>query len=382
MNRIATRLCFVVLLGLPLMGSGCGDSDSTAPGTTAQADFSGMWRIDGEVLARRVCDRPIGTLIDGASLGMAQHGSVVQLFYEFEGIELAVDGSKATGGGTLGPDQTVQFDLRIVDDQLTGSIDITDMTMPCTEHSEISGTRESDPPSPGFEGNWEFALTRNETNCEGESTGGIDYFCEPVIVEGNGVSILDEDEGVIIGYGDNNHARLLRKSGGYELRMDLDLSGDELTGQFTNTDLTRDCYVHGPLTASRRDRSCDDPGDVGDFSGTWAWTVEEISNGCGLPIGPDCSEFVQEGNIVTITSDGIQGTVSGNTLSAMMQETLEGTVSLTATWELELSLDGTSFTGTNSVRISDSEDPESDCETIVALAGTRTTECVPVSEDR
>ena len=86
-------------------------------------------------------------------------------------------------------------------------------------------------------------------------------------------------------------------------------------------------------------------------------------------------EFVQQGNLVTIVSDGVFGIVSGNTLSASVSELLTDTVTLTVTWELELSSDGSSFTGTNTVGFADSQNPGEDCETVVNVSGTRTTTC-------
>ena len=85
-------------------------------------------------------------------------------------------------------------------------------------------------------------------------------------------------------------------------------------------------------------------------------------------------EFFQQGSTVIV--DGVPGVTSGNHYVAHAEEAISETVTLVIDYDLTLSSDGSSFSGTSSVSFQNSSDPESGCTMSWMLEGMRTDTCV------
>lgn len=369
MHRIRIALVISVLMVLFV---GCG-SDSSGPEGTATADFSGRWSTQLEVVGKRACEREVGTTRN-AILEIAQQGNVVVVLLESSTVDLAASGSRATGSATV-EDRGVEFDLRISGGELTGTLTISDPSVPCTQVESMTGSRANATPSREFRGDWDLEITITQSDCPGEEVGSKLQVCRSIDVRNSTISI-DEEGGVILGVGDGSSAELGRFSEDEWLRIDLTVSGNTLAGTIDIYDLVGQCSVRGSITGTKRSTACGEGGSGGDFAGYWSITPTVVTNTCGFPIGPDCLQFTQDGNTVAIPEDGLEGTVSGNTLTIRQQEALDATVTLTIDLTLQLSGDGNSFSGTQSITIVDSENPESACETTATMSGTRVTDCV------
>jgi len=366
-------------LALSFIFVGCG-SDSTGPGDTGPppADFSGNWALAGEVIARQVCDNNIGDTRDWNAV-ITQDGSTATI--SIGGgppTDLTVDGSTATGSKTDG--EMLDFALTITDGELGGTITATNNSIPCTEVWSVIGTRTNTAPSSDFEGSWDFdiTVTGESPNCDGGLIGSVDQVCLSIEVDGNTVSI-DDGEGIIAGVGDGNTAFLTRVSEGELLEVTITVSGNSISGVATFHDPVTQCEITSSISGTRRTTPCPPPpAPGGDFEGFWNITGEFITNTCGFEISPACSEFVQSGNTVTIVDDGLQGTVSGNTLT-IHEEIVDEIVKATIDIVIEISSDGNSISGTQSITVEDLTNPENSCAAVATMSGTRTSSCNPAS---
>jgi hypothetical protein len=180
---------------------------------------------------------------------------------------------------------------------------------------------------------------------------------------------------VILGVADGDTAELERFGAEEIVRVDLSVSGDELSGTVEVWDVQNECEIVGTIDGTRRSSACDDGGGSGNFDGYWNIVPTPISNGCDLPVEPDCDEFQQDGNTVHLFGSDLTGTVSGNTLTIHSEELVDETLTMIVDATVQLSQDGNSFSGTLSISYVDSANPEANCQTVAALAGSRTTAC-------
>jgi hypothetical protein len=155
------------------------------------------------------------------------------------------------------------------------------------------------------------------------------------------------------------------------IAMALTVSGDELGGtiSYCNVCPVDNCWEIYDVVGIR-----EPGGSTTDFSGFWNIGGTWISNECDWPLDPDCVQFVQTGDMVSIVDDGLEGTVDGNT--AILQDVIiAGSQTLTATLVLELAGDGNSFTGTTTIDLVDSKNPANDCTSVASSFGNRVSDC-------
>lgn len=496
------RLAFlggIFALTLSLAFVGCSD-DSSSPGEPGPvpSDFSGNWDMSGEVVARTVCDNEIGDTRDW-DVVITQEGdkATISLNGGAQTV-LTVVGNSATGSKTEG--EMLDFALTIANGVIDGTITASNSEVPCEEIWNVSATRTNDAPSADFAGNWDLVLEVVASNCDGEPVGATETICRVIQVNGNTVTIVDED-GLLSGVGDGDTVVVDRETSDETLAITLTVNGDAITGTVLSTDLQGDCQTTLSVVGTRRSEPCPPPAEPGDFAGTWMmyitvsasecadetpgaqfsqcmtvtvdgstitlddgsseglivgeiegnraelgrggnegnltvvleldgdeifgsatmeyfagscaeatvdydlegmrrstpcgesggpfagyWDVtgEFIKNECGFLINNTCSEFIQDGDYVYIDGEGLGGpggTVDGNVLR--IEEVFEdedGRFSMVI--EIELSNDGNSWEGTQTLSIEDFQNPELSCETIAALNGVRTDPCAPEEQNR
>lgn len=114
----------------------------------------------------------------------------------------------------------------------------------------------------------------------------------------------------------------------------------------------------------------------GAFNGFWMVDGEFTMNQCDFSFDPDCVQIIHVGDMASIEGEDLHGTVDGNTLTIHVEET-EGTASSTVDVVLVVANDGNSFTGTQTLTLTDSEFPEDDCVSAANISGTRTGDCSP-----
>lgn len=368
------RIACVSLTALVLLFSlitGCGDDDSTGP-SGPPADFSGRWDADAEVVSRAVCSREVGDL-NSFIVEIAQRGSEATLFFESATMTLAVAGSRATGTAEING-FVIEVDYTREGDELLGTFSLTDIEKQCTEVQSITATRLNAIAAPDFAGDWDLDIEIGSSGCGPETVGMIEEICRRIQVDSYSIWI-EEDDGVLLGIADGTDAMLERYTEDEWLRVQLTVAGNTLTGSISAWDPIEQCEERGTIDGARRSAPCGEAGTSGDWAGVWSWTVTPIENGCGLPLDDDCGEFFQEGSVVTV--DGVPGVTSGNRFVAHEEEALSETVTLVIDYDLTLSTDGKSFSGTSSVSFLDSSDPpELGCTTSWSLEGTRTDICV------
>lgn len=493
MFRRAAVLSVALALALSSLLMGC-ESDSTSPGEGGPSpmDFSGNWALSGEVTAKRVCDNEIGDTRNWDAV-ITQIGNIASITINGgQSTDLVVSGSNATGSKTEG--EMLDFALTLEAGELGGTITARNDVLPCTEVWALEGSRTNGAPSSDFSGSWDFDIAVTASGCVGDPVGTMELLCLRIDIDGNTVSIEDED-GTIAGVGDGDTAILTRTDAGESLEVTLTVSGNSISGQAVTFDFEDQCEVTQSISATKRNTPCQPPqssdefagswdmlisvvssdcfdeqvgenfgicmtatvqgsnislddgsseglitgtingdsaslsrsdtegnltvdleldgdevfgsatmnytsgdcagstvqysidgsrrdsacgsGSGGEFEGFWIITGEFITNECGFTINPDCSQFVQNGNTVSIVDEGLQGTVSGNTLTIHDEEVDELVGLVTIDIVAQLSGDGNSFTGTQTITLSDPEDSQNSCTSEAAITGTRTPSCVP-----
>jgi hypothetical protein len=231
-------------------------------------------------------------------------------------------------------------------------------------------------PSPAdFSGSWTLDLELVEIRtvfgraCANDV--GHQFAVDAVVTQNGSTATISFDGGPQVELTVNGSSATGIKPDGEALDIDLTISGGVLGGTIAICgDCTGDTCTEVYSVAGTRTPT----GSGGDFAGFWSYTLAWIANPCELKASPDCSEFVQNGDLVTIVNEGIQGTVVGNTLT--MQQVLNfNPLTITFDIVLEISGDGNSFTGTNTVTYEDSMNPENDCQSVASMSGTRVTGC-------
>lgn len=165
------------------------------------------------------------------------------------------------------------------------------------------------------------------------------------------------------------------KINGEHLVFALTILNGELGGTITALNTALPCEEVWTITGTRKV----DPPSEG-FGGFWNIDGEFITNECGFGNSPECTEIIQDGDMVSIPSEGLEGTVVGNT-ATMFEEIVIGTRALSFVIVFEISSDGNSLTGTNTVTSVDTANPEDNCISVLSLTGTRTEGCAQKAMD-
>lgn len=345
MIRRIALMSFALAMTLGALIAGCSD-DSTGPGdnTPAAADFSGTWDLSGQVIARGVCDNEIDDTRDWPAVITQNGNSATLTIDDGPPIELTIDGSSATGSQEDGEQAQIAF--TIAGGEIGGTLTVSADEPACTEVWSVQGVRTNAAPSAAFKGAWDIDLEVTASSCEGQDVGTTDDTCVAINVNGNTVSIVDED-GVILGVGDGDTATLSRERENGSLEITITVSGDEITGVATDYDANDECEVTLAIVGMRRSSPCPPPAEPGDFAGNWDVSVSVVESGCEDETPGDgfvtCMVALVDGTDISLddeSQDGlITGSIDGDT--AELSRTTDSGV-----LRVYLELDGDDFVGT------------------------------------
>jgi hypothetical protein len=310
------RLAFfggILALTLSLAFVGCSD-DSTGPGDSGPPpeDFSGNWNMSGEVIARTVCDNEIGDTREW-DVVITQEGDKATI--SLNGgpqTVLTVVGNSAEGSKTEG--EMLDFALTINGGEIVGTITANNPQVPCEEIWTVTAVRTNDSPSPDFAGNWDLELEVVASTCESEPVGASETICRVIEVNGNTVSILDED-GLLSGVGDGDTVVVMRETVDESLQITLTVNGDAITGTVLSRDLDADCQTTLSVVGARRSESCPPPAEPGDFAGFWTINVQVSTSECPDEQPGDqfteCMTVSVEGTTIILDDGSFEGPIVG-----------------------------------------------------------------------
>lgn len=353
----------------------------TRTNAAPSGDFAGNWDF-GTLITSSTCENEPEGSTDEVCLTITVVGNTVSID-DGDGLIAGVGDGNTAVLRRFGADERLVVTIELGGRGISGEISSYDFEDECQVTGTVSGIRRTSPcpppPTPGdFAGSWLVDIfSFSQSGCIGESEE--DYFgpCMTVSVDGSEISVDDgSGRGPVTGSIEGNSAVLTRTEANGVYTLYLDLDGDDLFGEATMNYTSGECtgtVVEIFLGGTPVSEPCGS-GTTGDFAGYWIMTGEFTSNPCGFSFSPTCSEFQQFGNTVVIVDEGLQGTVTGSTLTISQQD---GPISVD--FVVVLAAGGDTFTGTFALTLQDFENPEESCTSVVAVSGTRTTDCVPES---
>jgi hypothetical protein len=348
MIRPPTSLSIALGLFLSLFFFACG-SDSTGPGGSGSraADFSGIWDVEGEVIAKRTCDREIGDLINW-EVRITQDGSQATISFGGTAHELTVDGSTATAKWS--EESEIDVALTIDGGELKGTVTASRgaTPTPCTEVFSLSGTRSNETASGEFSGAWDFSMTFGSLGCQGEPAGSTEDICRRIRVV-NSTVILEDPDGDIVGVGDGNTAVLERFVEGDEyLKLTVTISPNGISGEFYSNDYVNPCSAFGSIVGTKRSTPCPPPPAPGELAGSW-FVDPSVWSSTVCPLG-DVKDYI--GECMSVSIDGSSVSIDDGSPFGLLSGTIDGDIAdLTRTepdgqYSLHLELDGDVLLGT------------------------------------
>jgi hypothetical protein len=182
--------------------------------------------------------------------------------------------------------------------------------------------------------------------------GTSETICRVIQVNGNTVSIVDED-GLLSGVGDGDTVVVMRETADESLAITLTVDGDAITGTVQSTDLQDDCQTTLSVAGTRRSTPCPPPSEPGDFAGTWTLNIRVSTSEC-----EDETPGSQFSQCMTATVDGTTMTLNDGSSEGPIVGEIEGDrAELTRTGDngtltVQIELDGDNIYGTATMEYS------------------------------
>lgn len=346
--------------------------------------FAGNWDLDVEVLDSN-CEGELVGESEELCRQITVNGSTVTVLDD-EGPIVGVGDGNSAVLHRITEDERLRVTLTLAEGVLSGEIQSVDFVEECSSTQSVFGTaREgSCPPPPTPEalvGSWYADVVEySSTLCIDISPEGLVGPCMTVSANGSTLTVDDGTGlGLLTGTFTDDGVELSRTEDDGTYTLHLTLEGDQLVGTGSKITTSGECTgatLDLRFEGTRLALPCSQAG--GAWAGSWTLDFDVTTNGCDLDVVDAlCTTFFQSGDQVFLIDQGIQGTVSGNTLTASQQFDVPDLGTRFAT-ELVLTIDGagTSLEGTQMLQLTSLENPSETCITMADIVGTATEECV------